>query len=277
MIVQSPEIEGGQSFVVRQIDHSQFSGQLALHFGNEVFAPLEPAELVMPLVAEHDQGWIELDDRFVADPNTGLPYHLNKTPLPLALPTSSLSPDRAEAQHPFIGLLSSMHSYGLFSGRYELLSNDNAGSLQIQFPPDQKRPVEELLAAELKRQSRLRDQLLANPATAHLADDRLVKRTYKALEFFDLVALYIQCEHPSRHAQHEFPHIPVDDDPANDVTITVTPLGDGRYRMSPFPFDVDPFTPMTVGRYLDPQPPGTDLQALWHATPVATQVVEFCS
>ena len=272
MIVQPAAQPDGKAFVIQQNGHTAFSGQLARHFGNEQFQPLEPAELVVPLVEWHDEGWTELDDRFLVDPETNLPYSLTRTPLAEALPTSERSPTLAEARHPFIGLLSSMHSVGLFNGRFGLLEDQ---SLLVKLPPEVKAPVEAVIESETARQERLRAQLQADPSTAHLADEALIWRTYRALEFFDIFSLYIQCEHPSRQQETQIPHVPVDDDPEHDVTITVTPLGENRFRLAPYPFDDDPFEPATPGRYLAPQPEGTDFAELWNATEPAEQRVRL--
>lgn len=274
VIVQTAEHPGGEAFVILQNEHTAFAGQLARHFGNEKFARLEPAELVNSLVEWHDEGWTELDERFLVDETTHLPYSLGRTPMEVAMPTSELSPDRGEARHPFIGLLSSMHSVGLFNGRYGLLADQR---FDVKLPPDKRALVEAMYANENARQGRLRAQLLADPGTAHLADEALLLRTYKALEFFDIFSLSMQSEHPSRHAETKIPHVPLDDDPVHDVTITVTPLGGGTYRLSPFPFDTDPFQPYTPGKYIAPQPPGTDFAEVWAKTPEARQVVTLVS
>jgi len=120
MIVQTSEVPGGAAFVINQTDHTAFAGDLARHFGNDVFARLEPAGHVLELVSWHDEGWTDLDDRVLQDPDTGLPYHLVRTPLDELFTTSELSPARNEARHPFCGLLSSMHTTGLYNGRYGL-------------------------------------------------------------------------------------------------------------------------------------------------------------
>ncbi|MEX0664284.1 MAG: DUF3891 family protein [Acidimicrobiia bacterium] len=273
MIVQPAEHSGDAAFVILQNDHTAFAGQLVRHFGNDRFAPLEPAELVTSLVEWHDEGWTDLDKRFLADPDTGLPYNLASTPMSELLPTAELTPTLGEARHPFIGLLSSMHSCGLFNGRYGL----EDAALSDKLPPPARKRVDALLTAEGERQERLRAELLADSTTAHLVDDTLVLRTYKALEFFDIFSLYMQCEHPSRHQETVMRHVPVDVEPAHDVTITVTPLGHGSYRVSPYPFDIEPFMPATTGRYLSPQPSGTDLRALWSAADSAEQRVHLCA
>jgi hypothetical protein len=272
VIVQPPARPGDKAFVIKQNGHTAFAGQLARHFGNDQFQRLEPSELVIPLVEWHDEGWTELDDRFLVDPDTHLPYSLTRTPLDEALPTSELSPTRGEARHPFIGLVSSMHSVGLFNGRFGLLADQ---SLLVKLPPAFRAEVEKMIKSETARQERLKAELLANPATAHLADESLVWHTYRALEFFDIFSLYIQCEHPSRQQETEIPHVPVDSDPEHDVTVTVTPIGESRFRLSPFPFDLDPFEPATPGRYLDPQPDGGDFAALWEAAEPAEHRVRL--
>ncbi len=273
MIVQPPAEAGEPSFVILQNDHTAFAGELARHFGNERFARLEPSELVDALVSWHDEGWTEIDDRFLPDPTTGLPYNLISTPLPELIGTTARSAAKGEARHPFIGLLASKHACGLYNGR------DGLVDLVILdlLPPEVRSQVDPILAAEAERQERLRSELRADPATAALAEDAVIHRTFNALQLFDMFALYVQCEHPSRHAEATFPSVPVDDDPAHDVTITATPLGRGRYRLDPYPFDLDPFEPATAGRYLEAQPPGTDLAAVWAAAEPAEQRISLGS
>ena len=91
MIVQSAET-GNPHFVILQTDHARMSGQLARAFGNASFADIVPREVVAYAVAHHDEGWAELDARMLQDPDTGLPYHLTKTPLPRIIETGSGSP-----------------------------------------------------------------------------------------------------------------------------------------------------------------------------------------
>ncbi len=271
MIVQAPEVPGGRAFVILQNDHTAFGGDVARHFGNERFAAPEPYDLVVDLVRWHDQGWTELDERFLQDVETGLPCSLAGTPFDELIETSKLSPSLGEARHPFIGLISSMHSCGLYNGRYGLSDFVFLNLLE----GEQLKVATEMLAEEERRQERLRRELAADPSTVALASEGAVHRAYHVLQFIDTLALYMQCEHPSRHSVGTIPSVPTDDDPDHDVTITVTPMGAGTYQIDPYPFDRVPFVTATPGRYLDPAPLGSDLRAAWAAAPPTQQTVTF--
>ncbi|MCE2512003.1 MAG: DUF3891 family protein, partial [Acidimicrobiia bacterium] len=122
MIVQPPA--GGAAdaphFVIAMHQHTAFAGSLAAGFGNDAFAGLEPAEPMQYIVDHHDAGWADLDARAPQNPATGLPYNLTATPLAQIVATSAASPKFNEAHHPFSGIISSMHTYGLYCGRYGL-------------------------------------------------------------------------------------------------------------------------------------------------------------
>lgn len=274
MIVQTRPEGVDEAFVVRQLDHTRFAGELARHFGNDRFEAIEPRDHYEYLVTHHDEGWDQLDDRWLQDPDTGLPYHLVRTPLDELVATGSRSPDLNGARHPFCGLLSSMHTYGLYNGRYGM-----SDFLFVEAVPADLRPtVDAMLDAELARQERLKAELRADPATAHLAEDAVLLRAYKALQFFDTFALYCQCEHPAARAEASFPNVPVDLDPDHDVTIHVRPAGPtgagpDTYLLDPYPFDTDGLLLATPGRFLAPQPAGADLAQAWLQAPPAEQAV----
>lgn len=118
MIVQIAP-EGAPRFVMRMSEHTALSDQFAEAFGKADFEPVED-EASRYIIANHDTGWADLDAEFRVDPNTGYPYNLSETPFELIMGTSSGSPDFNERHDPFSGLLSSMHSWGLYNGRYGL-------------------------------------------------------------------------------------------------------------------------------------------------------------
>lgn len=266
MIVQSAE-SGKPHFVILQTDHARMSGQLAQAFGNADFADLEPHEPVAYVVAHHDEGWAELDAQVLQDPDTGLPYNLTKTPLPRIIATGSGSPNFNEKHHPYSGLLSSMHTYGLYHGRYGL--SDKVFIDLI--PPQFKEQVTMLLAGELTRQTRITAQLAADPVTSGWVDDEFLFTNYKLLQYFDTLALYFHMVHDGARADSEFPNVPrvIGD----DVTVTIRPIDRTIYTLAPWPFAEDQFSVTTKGRYLYPQPQGADLVSIMATTPLTEQIV----
>ena len=268
MIVQPPA--GGAAdaphFVIAMHQHTAFAGSLAASFGNDDFAGLEPAEPMQFIVDHHDAGWADLDALAPQDPDTGLPYNLTATPLARIVSTSAGSPDFNEAHHPFSGLISSMHSYGLYCGRYGL-----SNKVLLDMIGDDMRPeVDAMLEAEERRQDRLKQRLADDGAGL---DDDAVFHAYKQLQFFDTLSLYFHMVPEGERGTAEFPSVPraVGD----DVTVSVTERPGAVYEVDPYPFAGDGLEAATEGRYLAPQPPGTDLGPVLAATPVDVQTVRL--
>lgn len=265
MIIQTAP-EGHPNFVIEQPDHTRTCGQLARAFGNDRFDAPEPRDLVVYIVEHHDEGWQPVDALREQSPVTGLPHHLTQTPLPYLVRTSKGSPDFNEAHHAYCGLLSSMHTYGLFNGRYGL-----SDFIFIDKVPDaHKTAVQQMLAAELDRQQRLKEALAASPETSAWVTQAALFTNYKLLQFFDTLALYFHMNCPEKRAEAKFLNVP--DGRGGDHTLSITPRTDGAYALDPFPFPGAALEISVEGRYLAPQPPGADLSPLFDATPKTTQV-----
>lgn len=267
MIVQPPAAGAADAphFVIAMHQHTAFAGSLAANFGNDSFAGLEPAEPMQYIVDHHDAGWADLDAGAPQDPATGLPYNLTATPLAEIVATSAGSPAFNEAHHPFSGIISSMHTYGLYCGRYGL-----SDKVFLDLIGDDMRPeVDAMLEAEEDRQSRLKQQLAAvDPG--HATDDFLF-HAYKQLQFFDTLSLYFHLTPEGERGSSQFHNVPraVGD----DVTVTVVERRGAVYALDPYPFAADRIEVATEGRYLTPHLPGTDLGPVLEATPVDTQTV----
>src|ERR1700719_475880 len=148
-------------------EHTALSGQFARAFGNNRFEPLAPLDLMIYVISHHDAGWAEFDRDPVTDEGSGLPYNLVETPAQYITVTSRLSPDFNQRQHPYCGLISSMHSWGLYNGRYGL-----SNLVLIDRIPSQDRPLaEQMLEGERDRQKRLKEEIEKDPQMAGLLDE----------------------------------------------------------------------------------------------------------
>ncbi|WP_420630136.1 DUF3891 family protein [Candidatus Leptofilum sp.] len=267
MIIQTAPT-GHPHLVIFQTDHAQTSGQIAAAFGNEAFASPSPYEPMVYVATHHDAGWQPIDARVEMDVKTGLPYHLTQTPLPYLLQTSAGSPEFNAAHHPYSGLMSSMHTYGLFNGRYGL-----SDKIFIDLvPAEHKASVQNMLDTELIRQAQLEEQLAADSATQACAAPEILLHNYKLLQFFDTLALYFQMSHEAARGESQFLNVPraVGD----DVTITIKLVEPSIYSLSPYPFQNDELTLSYEGRWLTPQPVGTDLKALLaEIAPITEEVI----
>lgn len=248
MFIQSAP-PGRPNRAITMHDHAHLSGQFARAFGNEDFEAPDPLDLVVYAVANHDAGWTTFDRDPATDPGTNLPYSVFATPARHILPTSKGSPDYNERHHPYSGLLSSMHTWGIYNGRYGFSA---AGRLN-RIAPEDKPAVDAMLAHELERQAALKAELARSPETAAwIAEDRLFQN-YKLLQFCDLLAIYFNYVHPDLRAEQTFTHVPKSR--GEDTTITIQPRGDSTYALSPFPFACDgaefafPGRPITPGQH----------------------------
>jgi hypothetical protein len=266
MIIQTAASEQPH-LVIFQTDHAQTSGQIAAAFGNDDFALPEPYEPMVYVATHHDAGWQPIDARVEMDVKTGLPYHLTHTPLPFLVQTSAGSPDFNAAHHAYSGLMSSMHTYGLFNGRYGL-----SDKVFIDLvPAKDKASVQNMLDRELIRQAQLKQQLSADSTTEAYATPEVLFHNYKLLQFFDTLALYFQMSHEAARGESQFLNVPraVGD----DVTITIKPVEAGIYHVSPYPFREDELALSTIGRRLRPQPIDTDLRAMLAGIKPETETV----
>ncbi|MCP4139123.1 MAG: DUF3891 family protein [Chloroflexi bacterium] len=259
MIVQST-IDGNPHFVIEQIDHSRMTGRVAAAFGNEQFSAPTPNDLMVSVTAHHDEGWAAIDGLYEQSPETGLPHHLTGTPLPYLVKSSKASPDFNEKNHAYCGLLSSMHTYGLFNGRYGL--SDFIFIDKIS--DDVKADVKAMLDAELERQDRLKEELAADAESAKWVEEDVLFDNYKLLQFFDTLSLYFHMSHAEGRVKTEFLNVP--DGKGKDHTLSIEPTDDGAYTLSPFPFKGDSVEFSVPGRFLSAQPAGADFKEIFAST-----------
>jgi hypothetical protein len=215
---------------IMMYEHNALCLQFAHAFGNDRFEALSPLELMIYVVAHHDAGWFDFDRDPKIDPKTELPYNLAETPFEYITVTSKLSPDFNQRLHPYCGLISSMHSWGLYNGRYGI----SKLVLLDKVPPKDREVTDKMLHGELERQTRLKEELTLNPAHRAWLEQNKVFQNYKLLQFIDTLALYFNRIHPSERVEQAFENVPVL--PHEDVTITIRPVGDNTYSLDPFPF-----------------------------------------
>ena len=265
MIVQSAA-EGADHFVITMDQHTALSGRFAEHFGNERFEPVAPRALMLHVIKYHDIGWRELDALALRDPATGLPYNLVKTPFSKIVETSSASPDTNSAHHPYCGLMSSMHSWGLYNGRYGMSDKVLLDSLA-----DENRTLADaMLEGEVERQERLRTELESDTDTAYLIEESRLFQNYKQLQFFDTLALYFNCVHEGAREEASYSHIPLN--ASEDAEVAIRPVETGVYALDPYPFDDAEGIELSFsGRYLSPVAQGDDVRGELERAPVTTQ------
>ncbi len=265
MIIQTSE-PGNSNFAIEQPDHTRTCGQLARAFGNADFNPPAPKDLVVYIVEHHDEGWVAIDALREQSATTGLPHHLTQTPLPYLIRTSQASPDFNEKHHAYCGLLSSMHTYGLFNGRYGLSDFIFIDKITAEH----KSAADEMLANELIRQTRLKADLGADSATSAWIEEQALFNNYKLLQFFDTLSLYFHTTHTEARKEAKFLNVP--DGKGSNETLTISPIKNEAYALSPWCFESDSVEVFAEGRYITPQPQGADFKSIFDNTPKEKQV-----
>jgi hypothetical protein len=245
MIIQTAPA-GQPRLAIMMYEHTALAHQFARAFGNDQFQPVDPNDLMFNVVLHHDAGWAEFDRNPAIDPKTRLPYNLVETPGEYITMTSRRSPDFNERQHSFCGLISSMHSWGLYNGRYGLSS---IVLIKMLNPKDQEL-AQRMLDAELVRQERLKAEIGRDPVLSQRLEDRRLFQNYKQLQFFDTMALYFNRVHPSERGEVTFEHVPQDEE--HDGTVTIRPRGPGVYALSPYPFAAKSAEFAYAGRLIEP-------------------------
>ena len=232
MIIQTAPF-GTPRLAVTMYEHNALCLQFAKIFGNDRFERLEPFDLMVFVIANHDAGWLAYDRDPGIDSETGLPYNLVDTPPASIVATSRLSPDFNERQHAYCGLISSMHSWGLYNGRYGL-----SKLVLLDKVAAQDRPIaDKMLSGELERQARLKGELAKDRDAGAWLDERKIFQNYKALQFVDTLALYFNRIHPAERGEQTFEHVPLSKD--EDPNVTIRPLGGKTYALSPFPLSTE--------------------------------------
>ena len=233
MIIQTAPA-GTPRLAIMMYEHTALCQQFANVFGNDQFEPLAPLDPMIYVISHHDAGWLEFDRDPAIDDKTGLPYNLVETPIQHISVTSRLSPEFNQRHHPYTGLISSMHSWGLYNGRYRYQKLKMICSTRSR---NQDRPMNGETDAQRggKRQKkRLRLGTHNVPQTSSWLGRRPDFQNYKLLQFIDTLALYFNRVHPSERVEQGFENVPMS--AQKDASITIRPGGNNTYAVSPFPF-----------------------------------------
>jgi hypothetical protein len=272
MIIQTAP-EGSPRLAITMDEHTALAGQFARAFGNGNFEPVEPRDVMLYVISQHDKGWVDFDAAPKVDPRTGLPYNLVDTPAEDITRTSAASPAFHEKHHPYAALMSSMHSWGLYNGRYGISDKVLINTI----PPAERHLADRMLEAELARQARLKAELAKDPKTAPWIEEEHLFQNYRQLQFFDTFALYFNRDHEAARGAATFPRVPMS--AKKDATIAVRPIEPGVYAVSPYPFKEDKARFSFTGRYVNPLPKGStgDFGAVLKSTPSSRQEVTLVS
>ena len=174
MIVRA---ECGQLCLTEQTEHARMAAELVGWWGG-VCAPVEPADAVKLAVALHDAGWAEVDASPQVNPDTGRPYSFLDIPQDVHVAAHTRTVRRARQADPYAGLLTSLHSAGLYRNRYGHLPH----IAQRPVAPQWREAVDRFLAEQDAVQEELTAALRPDPA--------VLWTHYRWFQLWDMLSLY---------------------------------------------------------------------------------------
>ncbi|WP_436932334.1 DUF3891 family protein [Halosimplex halobium] len=250
------ETAEGYQFVT-QPDHAALAGQFADAWGSASFDRPDPFDSLAVAAYAHDTGWRTYDRRpRLAD---GEPVDFREMPADTWVDLYDEGIDAVTGMDAYAGLLVSMHGAGLRNQRYGL----------SPAWPETPATFRAFVDREQRRQQRLLDALLdgerGGPAPATSADRELLRSLhdakrvpddydgrlwddYRRLQAWDALSLSF-CITDSPPGYGEIDAVPTTG--GDDATLSVAALGDGTYRVDPYPFATAPLTVTVRVRTVD--------------------------
>jgi hypothetical protein len=226
MIVR--EEPDGSLLLINQTEHAKISGLFAAHWGNADFARPHPYEPVVRAAIFHDAGWYRYETSPRYDAASGKTPSFTQVPLDREqLDAFQWAIDWLTGIDPYSGLLINKHRTGLWRGRYRAIAHP-----PLHIAPHLSPAVENFIA-ENEAQQRAQEQAL---------DATELRVNYQLLQFWDLLSLYF-CVRPP-YQQFVEP-VPTGYQAREGVRLDLTPLGDGRVAIDPYPFDL-PSLPISI-------------------------------
>lgn len=265
----------GHLLVAHQ-DHARLAGRIAERWGNALFPPPAPADIlpeILVAVARHDDAWAVRDAApFLT--REGLPSAFTRElvaaysafeEIDLAdyLAVRGAATESLAAGHPYAAILVSMHTVNLLTEQADLRT----------IRPEDRASHSAFVARQLNRQCSLAAGL--PPALAVHAEPGLLRRAFEFLQFCDNLSLLACVRHDqARPLRHAHP-----DSAGARRVITCTPLDEGAYRIDPWPFDMDALS-FTVPARPIPSAACSDLaafRAAYAAAPVEQLPIHLVS
>ena len=283
---------GNQTWLISQPDHAAVSGYLAAHWGNEAFSrpgyysPSPQSELwrseAIFAIAEHDNGWWEWEADPEIDPEDGLPLHLTGLTQQQGFDRWRLGVARFERKHPYAALLISLHAYWLHVYRCETGVDESFrhplfGSPGSWPPPAgvELEQTKQFVGEQKAIQQRLIARMSRDPEWSAAVEPPNLNPHARLLQLMDAFSLALCFGGKQEAAMDGIPRRGWDD----RVSLALSPLGDKRIAIAPYPFDQDPLPVALRARVLTDQhlPPKAPFQAWWQSIPRTHLRFEYCS
>lgn len=227
---------------VTQPAHADLAGQFADRWGNDAVASPDPDAAMRIAAYAHDAGWQEYDRRpHLAD--DGTPVDFREMPPGVWIDLYEDGIDAVVDLDRYAGLLVSMHGAGLRNQRYGL------SPAWPETPPEYRSFVDEQEDRQARLGDALREAGRLSPTDVDLlgtlhesgvppagAESRLWDN-YTLLQAWDTLSLSF-CTTLTPPSYDEISPVPVGR--GRTGTLSVERIGEGSFRVDPYPFDVSP-------------------------------------
>jgi hypothetical protein len=239
--------EGGW-WLIRHPDHAQLAGEFAARWGNQRFRSPHPHADVVDGIRSHDDGWAERDrvpmltregrpSAFGVD-LVGKYTAFEEIDLPDYLAVRGRAMEMVAERNAYAAILISMHTCNLLT--------EHADRTTIR--PEQLPMLDSFVAWQRLRQLELRG---ACADTGRYADEDLSMQTltehFRLLQACDNLSL-LACVDYGEPATLLHP-LPLRD--GGETTVEVRRVGPRRFRLDPWPFDVDALEFRIPARWVD--------------------------
>jgi hypothetical protein len=227
------EEKDGSLVLINQNDHAKLSGLMAAHWGNENFAAPKRWESFVRGAGYHDSGWTSYETAPIYDAAAKTTPHFPKVPLDDAqLDAYQGAIDWLWNIDAYAGLLISRHRTGLWQQRYGAIAYPPLRASGSSNPD---------VAAFIERNEARQEEALAS------LDRNEFAVNYHLLQIVDLLSLYFCVSEP---ADTRVDFAPTSYDGAPGVSLNLSPKGNGRIAIDPYPFAKRPFEVSVVCKRL---------------------------
>lgn len=213
----------GRLALVRQVDHQDQCGLIAVAWGNDAFARPEPWGPLVDAAYRHDEGWREWDDAPEVDA-TGAPVDFPDLDRPTHMAFYRRGIEAAVAHDTRCGLVVCMHGRGLYEKRLGL---DGPPPARAARPPEEREFIED----QERLQHALERRVGGDVAAWGWAGFRL-------LQAWDVISLYLTWRGVRGGTEWLLPQVPRRTGDAG-VPIRVRPAGEDACTLDPWPFAAD--------------------------------------
>jgi hypothetical protein len=104
--------------LVDQVEHGRVAGELAAHWGNELFESPTPRTSVCTAAAKHDEGWRAWDAQILLNEVEKRPLHFLEIDTDEHIRLYWQGVERVSLADVYAGVLVGMHWTGIYRGRW---------------------------------------------------------------------------------------------------------------------------------------------------------------